>query len=66
MVKKKLIIKDNCLGCGTCIALCPAVFELREDGKAKVKLENLDTEELKNKIEEAIEACPVSAIVWEE
>ncbi|PIR71424.1 MAG: ferredoxin, partial [Candidatus Nealsonbacteria bacterium CG10_big_fil_rev_8_21_14_0_10_37_25] len=38
--------KEKCIGCGLCSNLCPEVFELAEDGKAKVK-ENADLE--KNK-----------------
>ena len=35
---EKIKIKEECIGCGACQAMCPAVFEL--DGeKAKVKKE---------------------------
>jgi len=27
---------DLCVGCETCVALCPEVFEMRDDGKAYV------------------------------
>ena len=63
MKKKKLVVdKSTCIGCGTCVALCPEVFELNEEGKAEAKQKKLDIEKLKNKTEEAIEACPVKAI----
>ena len=63
MKKKKLVVDEStCIGCGTCVALCPEVFELGEDGKAKVKLQNSKTPKLQAEIDEAIEVCPVKAI----
>ncbi len=61
-MKKPVVDKDTCIGCGTCVALYPEVFELGEDGKAEVKLQNSKTPKLQAKIEEVIEACPVGAI----
>ena len=51
--------KEKCIGCGTCAAVCPGNFEIKEDGKAspiKVEVEKLGC----NK--EAEENCPVGAI----
>jgi len=49
--------KKKCIGCGTCPGICPEVFEMGEDGKAKVKAQkNLPC------VEEAIDSCPVDAI----
>ena len=56
MVKIK---KEKCIGCGLCTTLCSQVFELGTDGKAKVKAQKKDLPCVK----EAIESCPVSAIV---
>lgn len=53
--------KEKCTGCGTCVALCPEVFELGEDGIAKVK--KLDSYE-DHPVQEAIGSCPVQAISW--
>ncbi len=58
---KVIVDKDKCIGCGTCVALCPEAFELAEDGKAKVK-ESADAKKLEKGIKEAIDACPVQAI----
>lgn len=55
------IDKEKCLGCGVCINLCPEVFELK-DGKSKIK-EKVDLEKNKDCIKEAIDSCPVSAII---
>jgi ferredoxin len=37
MAKKIIIDEDLCEGCETCVELCPDVFELGENGKARVK-----------------------------
>jgi ferredoxin len=63
MAKKLIIDEDLCEGCETCVSLCPDVFELGENGKARIK--NPDALESCN-IQEAIDSCPVGAIRWEE
>ena len=50
--------KDTCIGCGSCEAICPEGF-LMKNGKAvpkKASVEELDCQE------EAKQACPVGAI----
>lgn len=55
---KIVIDKNKCIGCGNCAALCHN-FEMAEDGKAKVKVE--EVEDLGcNQI--AAETCPTGAI----
>jgi len=49
--------KDKCIGCGLCVEICGEVFEMGDDGKAKVKAQR----ELPC-VEEAIKSCPTSAI----
>lgn len=64
MSKKVEIDTDECVGCQTCVELCPDVFEFDEDAeKATVILENGGDE---NCIQEAIESCPVECIHWEQ
>ena len=56
MAEKIIIDQELCIGCGVCENLCPEVFELQDDGKAKViNNENCDCEEVVNN-------CPVGAI----
>ena len=28
---------DKCIGCGTCVAVCPAFWQMSDDGKAQLK-----------------------------
>lgn len=63
MAKKIIIDEDLCEGCETCVELCPDVFELGENGKARVKNPNaLNT----CNIQEAIDSCPTGALKLEE
>ena len=59
---KHVLIEDSCIGCGSCVEICPEVFEL--DGEVAVVKSGADLS-LDKKIIEAAEACPVDAIVYE-
>lgn len=49
--------REKCIGCGSCEAVCPEVFEMKDDMKAHVKTQkNLPC------VKEAIDTCPVDAI----
>lgn len=61
-MKKPTINQATCVGCGTCHALYPNTFVLKEDNKAQVTNPQAESEE---EIQEAIDACPVKAISWE-
>jgi len=50
--------EEECIGCGSCEAVCPEVFEMK-DGKAYVKA-GADTN--KPCVKEAIDVCAVNAI----
>lgn len=64
MGRKILIDEEECIGCGTCEEICPEVFKLNEKTD-KVEVINQEGAP-EDKIEEAIEACPVECIHWEE
>ena len=64
---KIILEKSKCIGCGTCQALCPKYFELK-DGKAHLKdsknseeKEEIETNEI-DCAKEAVDACPVQCI----
>ena len=63
MAKKIIIDEDLCEGCETCVELCPDVFELGENEKARVK--NPDALDTCNS-EEAVGSCPAGALTLEE
>ena len=66
-IKRRLVVdQDKCIGCGTCVALYPEIFELNGEGKAEVKFKEFKDSSWQSKIEEAIESCPVEAIGSEE
>lgn len=58
------IDKDKCLGCGTCVSLCPACFQLGTDAKAEVKTEACQEKDCN--LKEVIDSCPVGAISHEQ
>ena len=63
MAKKIIIDQELCVGCGACASLCPEVFELQDDGKAKVVNESSHE---KCDYDMVINSCPVGAIKVEE
>ena len=54
--------EEECIACGACEDLCPEVFRLNEN-LGFVQVINPDGGS-EDKIEEAIEACPVQCIHW--
>ena len=61
MVMKAHVDRERCEGTGLCQGTCPEVFELDDDGKAKVLVNEVpaDAEEA---CREAAENCPTEAI----
>ena len=67
---KIILEKSKCIGCGSCIALCPKFFEIDEEGKAHLKKSEFDSKIEEETLEvskvgcaeEAIEVCPVQCI----
>ncbi|MFA6190145.1 MAG: ferredoxin [Candidatus Staskawiczbacteria bacterium] len=64
----KIILKrEECIGCGSCAAVCPKYFEMVDDGKSHVvgaikqEVEELEVEKIECS-EAAAETCPVQCI----
>jgi ferredoxin len=55
------IDKEKCIGCGTCPAICSDVFEMGDDGKARVK-SGVNYDDFTGQIDQSKDACPVQAI----
>jgi ferredoxin len=67
-MEKVKVVKDACIGCGSCAAIAPEVFEMSDEGFAFVKSDvdfvNMDTD-LEAKVMEAMSSCPTSAIEFD-
>jgi ferredoxin len=63
MAKKVEIDEEECVGCETCVELCPDIFGFNDDDeKAFVKLAEGGDEDC---IDEAIGSCPAECISYE-
>ena len=55
---------DVCASTGSCMQVCPEVFEVRGDGYLYV-LQEEPGEELREKVEQAADLCPTAAVTVE-
>lgn len=62
-MKNPVVDPEKCIGCGLCVQLAAETFAMQDDGKSKVVKPQGDDED---KIQAAIDACPVQAISWKE
>ena len=63
MSKAVYIDEEECIGCGSCVEICPEVFQMKEgEEKAEVIKPEGGPEDL---IQEAIDQCPVYCIHWQ-
>lgn len=54
------VVKNNCIGCGTCTAMAPNTFVLDDQGKTVIKEGAADAPEI---ILTAAQSCPSEAII---
>ncbi|MDK2886191.1 MAG: ferredoxin [Thermosipho sp. (in: thermotogales)] len=59
---KVRVDEASCIGCGVCENLCPDVFKMGDDMKAKVQQPETDLDCARD----AADSCPTGAIVVEE
>lgn len=62
---KVCVNPELCSGCGPCIDICPEAFELNEEGRAVVKLDEVPAG-LQEVCRKAADICPTEAISIEE
>jgi ferredoxin len=55
---------DVCASTGACMQVCPEVFEVRSDGYLYI-LQEEPPEELRDKVQMAVDMCPTAAISLE-
>lgn len=58
-MKKLIVEKDLCIGCGACMSIDPDHFDWDDENLSEaISQDNLDSNNLQN----AIESCPTNAI----
>lgn len=62
MARTPVVDQDVCISCNLCADTVPEVFRMNDDGLAEVYD---PTGAPEDKIQEAIDSCPVSCIDWE-
>ncbi|MDZ7759168.1 MAG: ferredoxin [Desulfovermiculus sp.] len=64
MSKKVVLDQEECIGCESCVEICPEVFAFDADTEKAyvIKAEGGPEDE----IQEAMDSCPVECIFWEE
>lgn len=51
--------REKCIGCGTCVALCPDNWEMKSDNKASLKKTEVEDIGCNQR---AADSCPVQCI----
>jgi ferredoxin len=62
MARTPVVNGEECISCGVCVDICPEVFLLNARDVSEVHNPTGAPEE---KIQEAIDSCPVQCIHWE-
>ena len=63
MAEKVYIDQDECIGCETCVELCPAVFRFNDETATAEVIDGADGDA--ECVDEAIASCPVNCITKE-
>ncbi len=59
----KVRVEDTCTACELCVDTCPEVFEMG-DQQAQVLVDEVPAE-FKDAVQQAVDECPVEAIIVE-
>lgn len=59
---KATVNKNTCIGCGVCTSIASSIFALSSEGQAENLFGDEVPHEFEESVNEASEACPVSAI----
>jgi ferredoxin len=52
---------ELCMGSGTCIAVAPDLFDMGDDGIARILQSDVTRDK---RLDDAISRCPMGAITW--
>jgi len=71
MVRAAFVDKNICIGCKVCKETCPSVFSVKGDPNFDMDFKSftndeIDQEPIADKVQEAIDSCPVQCISWKE
>lgn len=71
MVKKAFVDREICIGCNVCSNETSEVFTVKEDPEHDNSFksftnDNVDQEPIADKVQKAIDMCPVQCISWKE
>ncbi len=58
---KVRVDREVCVGTGSCVSICPEVFELDDEGISVPKVDVVPSD-VEDTCREAVESCPVDAI----
>ena len=61
MSREVYVDQEICIGCGLCVSIVPEVFRLNQAGVSEVHDPAGSSE---NRIQEAMDSCPVNCIHW--
>lgn len=62
--------REKCIGCGSCVAMCPKYWEMADDGKSNLLGTEIDSKSGNQELEikkiecnqDAVDSCPVQCI----